>query len=328
MSKVKVLDQAQGNGWVAWHGDCCEVTKGIPDNSIHYSVFSPPFNSLYTYSASDRDMGNCKLDAQFYRHFRFLVKELYRILKPGRCLTFHVMQIPAKKGRDGFIGIKNDLRGDLIRIFKWAGFIHFGEIVVRKDPVVAQQRTNAITLLHKQVCKDSAMSSPNLNEYLITMKKPGENLEPVAGAFDEYYGSLPRPNSDFTTYDDSRNGYSIDVWQRYAEGIWTDINPNDTLNGERGKKRARHEDDAVHICPLQLTVIRRLLQLYTNKGDVVFSPFGGIGSESYVALEMGRKAATVELKESYFKELTENLKQVAGDEVKQMSLTDLLEVAA
>ena len=321
---MKVLDQAFGRNWVAYHADCVEVVKALPSECIDFSIFSPPFGSLYTYSNSDRDMGNSRVNSQFYRHFRFLTKELFRVLKPGRNLVFHCMNIPAKKERDGFIGIKEDFRGDLIRIFKWAGFIHYGEVVVWKDPVVAQQRTNALTLLHKQIITDSTRSAPGLPDYMIVMQKPGINPERVAGAFDGYHGTY-NPIGEFTNYQDSRNGYSVDVWQQYASPVWMDINPNDTLNGERGKRRARSGEDELHICPLQLTPIRRFIQMYTNPDDVVLTPFGGIGSEGYCAVEMGRKAILIELKKSYFKELVSNMRTIANDEVEQL---DLLEFVA
>lgn len=287
---TKVLDQVIGDRYAAYHGDSVEVLKGIPTNSVHYSIFAPPFASLYTYSNSARDMGNVRDAGEFYRHFRFLVKELYRVMMPGRCLSFHCMLLPTSKERDGFIGI-SDFRGGLIRVFKRVGFIHHSEVVIWKDPVTAMQRTKAIGLLHKQLKKDSCISRQGIPDYLITMRKPGDNPERV-------------------THDN--DSFPVKLWQNYASPIWTDINPSDTLQ----YRSARENEDERHISPLQLEVIRRALKLWTNPGDIVLSPFGGIGSEGVVALEEGRRAVLVELKKSYYKQMAANLK-VAQDQEQQ-----------
>lgn len=278
---IRVIDQAEGNGWTAYQGDCVEVTKGIPDRSIHYTIFSPPFASLYTYSNSDRDMGNCRTHSEFYEHFAFLVKELLRVTVPGRLLSFHCMNLPTSKARDGYIGI-TDFRGLLIRMFQDAGWIYHSEVVIWKDPVTAMQRTKALGLLHKTIRSDSAMSRQGIPDYLVTMRKPGMNPEPISHTSDEF---------------------PVSLWQRYASPVWMDINPSDTLQG----RSAREEKDEKHICPLQLEVIRRALKLWTNPGDVVLTPFGGIGSEGYVALEERRKACLIELKRSYYEQAIRNL---------------------
>jgi DNA modification methylase len=303
---MNVLNQAHGEDWAAYHGDSTEVIRGIPDDSLGYSIFSPPFASLYTYSNSDRDMGNSKNKDEFYDHFLYLVKEIYRAMMPGRNVSFHCMNLPTSKVRDGFIGIE-DFRGDLIRIFQDAGFVYHSEVVIWKDPVVAMQRTKALGLLHKQIVKDSAMSRQGIPDYLVTMRKPGENTNPIAGEFDHYAGM---PDSF-----KSNGRFSIDVWQRYASPVWMDIDPSNTLQ----YRSARAEDDERHICPLQLDVIHRGLQLWSNPGDTVFSPFMGIGSEGYEALKMGRKYIGIELKESYFAQAEKNLK-AAEDETKKGSL--------
>ena len=292
---TKVIDQAQGQDWMLYHGDCVEVTKGIPDNSLHYSIFSPPFPLIYTFSNSDHDLGNSKSDEEFAAHFQFLIKELYRALMPGRLVSFHCMNLPAMKSRDGFIGIK-DFRGDLIRAFQAEGFIYHSEVMIWKDPVVAMQRTKALGLLHKQVCKDSAMSRQGIPDYLVTMRKPGANLEPCVGPFTEFVGENP-PRKDGTIKD------SINIWQRYASPCWMDVDQGDTLQ----HRSARDNGDERHITPLQLQVIDRALQLWTNPGDVVLSPFAGIGSEGYSSLRMGRKFVGIELKESYYKAAVNNL---------------------
>lgn len=294
-------------------GDCVEVANKIESNSIDYSIFSPPFSSLYTYSNSDRDMGNCTSDDEFYRHFQFLVAQLYRIIKPGRLVSFHCMNLPMSKQHDGAIGLK-DFRGELIRLFQSVGFIYHSEVVIWKDPVVAMQRTKALGLLHKQLEKDSSMSRQGIPDYLVTMRKPGANQEPIAGKLNYFTGESDRnfpsePNLDI----DKRT--SIDIWQRYASPIWMDINPSNTLQ----KESAREHNDERHIAPLQLQVIERGLQLWSNPNDLIFSPFTGIGSEGYVSLKMGRRFIGSELKESYYQQAKANL-EIASNLNNQLSL--------
>ena len=289
--KVKTID---GNGWTANLGDCVEGVAGLEDNSIDFTVYSPPFASLYTYSNSDRDMGNCKDNAEFSEHFKFLAKQLYRVTKEGRLMSFHCMNLPTSKVRDGFIGIR-DFRGEMIKIFEDEGFIFHSEVCIWKDPVTAMQRTKALGLLHKQIKKDSCMSRQGIPDYMVTMRKPGENKNPVAGEFEWFSG-------DPSTFKKTGN-LSIDIWQRYASPVWMDINPSNTLQ----KQSAREHNDERHICPLQLDVIERALQLWSNEGDTVLSPFMGIGSEGHVSLKLGRKFVGFELKESYFNQATKNL---------------------
>jgi hypothetical protein len=290
---MNCIDQGMGKNWNAYNGDCVELIKGLPDESVGFSVFSPPFDSLYTYSNSDRDMGNCK-SGEFIKHFGFLVDELARVMKPGRNVSFHCMNLPTSKARDGFIGIR-DFRGELIKCFQDRGFIFHSEVCIWKDPVTAMQRTKALGLLHKQVKKDSCMSRQGIPDYLVTMRKPGDNTDPVAGEFEWFAG-------DQTTFKHTGN-LSIDIWQRYASPVWMDINPSNTLQ----HRSAREHDDERHICPLQLDVIERALQLWSNKGDVVLSPFMGIGSEGYVSVKLKRKFVGFELKPSYFNQAKKNL---------------------
>lgn len=275
-------DVASDEEWTLHLGDCVDVVSEIPDNSIGYTVFSPPFASLYTYSNSHRDMGNCRDYADFYHHFRFLVGELLRVTQPGRLLSFHCTNIPTMKGRDGQIGI-HDFRGELIKLFVEAGWIFHSEVVIWKDPVTAMQRTKALGLLYKQLRKDSCMSRQGIPDYLVTMRKPGVNIEPVTKTHD---------------------GFPVALWQQYASPVWMDINPSRTLQ----YRAARENDDERHICPLQLDVIERAIELWSNPGDVVLSPFAGIGSEGYVAMQMGRRFVGAELKRSYFEVAYRNLR--------------------
>jgi DNA methylase len=254
-------------------------------------------------------MGNAADDDQFFDHFKFLIKEMYRAIKPGRLVAFHCMNLPTSKQNHGFIGIR-DFRGDLIRAFQNEGFIYHSEVCIWKNPVVAMQRTKALGLLHKQVCKDSSMSRQGLPDYLVVMRKPGDNEEPVSGMLTDYCGEYGTEPSG----DDDRHK-SINIWQRYASPVWMDIDQSDVLNYRDG----RDPEDEKHICPLQLTVIRRAMQLWSNPGDLVYSPFSGIGSEGYVALDMGRRFIGSELKESYWNVGIKNL-QHATNKPTQLSL--------
>ncbi len=299
MSEVAAKRDISGNGWHLYNGDCCEVIRDIPDDSIGFSVFSPPFASLYVYSDIINDMGNCESDAEFFQHFGFLVEQLYRVIKPGRLCSVHCMNMPSTITNDGYIGIR-DFRGDIIRCFQEYGWIYHSEVCIWKDPVTAMQRTKALGLLHKQVCKDSSMSRQGIPDYVCTFRKPGKNPDPIAGEFDHFAGE---------SFERTGN-LSIDIWQRYASPIWMDIDQSNTLNA----RAARHDSDTRHICPLQLDVIHRCLQLWSKEGDVVLSPFAGIGSEGHEALKLNRKFLGVELKESYFDEAAKNLRRVEQDQ--------------
>lgn len=290
---MNVLNQQLGKNYAWYHGDCCEVTKGLPDESIDFTVYSPPFASLYVYSNSDRDMGNSANYEEFMTHYRFLLTELYRLTKPGRLTSVHCMNLPTTITHHGQIGIQ-DFRGDIIREHQKCGFIFHSEVCIWKDPVTAMQRTKAIGLLHKQIVKDSCMSRQGIPDYVCTFRKPGVNPSPVAGEFDRWIG------------DDSfrvTGRMSIDVWQRYASPVWMDINPSRTLQ----YTTARGENDERHICPLQLDVIERCLEMWSNPEDVVLSPFGGIASEGYCSIMEGRKFIGCELKENYWLHGAKNL---------------------
>jgi len=280
---MNCLDQSIGENYALYHGDCIEVLRGLPAKSVHYSIFSPPFASLYTYSNSPRDMGNCRSNEEFFEHFGYLVDELARVMQPGRNVSFHCMLFPASKERDGFIGLK-DFRGDLIRAFQAKGFIFHSETVIWKDPVTQMQRTKALGLLHKSVRENASMCRQGIPDYLITMRTPGDVIERVKH---------------------THESYPVSKWQQVASPVWMDIDPSDTLQ----YMSAREHDDERHICPLQLEVIRRGIDLWTNPGDIVLSPFAGIGSEGFVSLQMGRRFVGAELKASYYQQAARNLAQ-------------------
>lgn len=299
---VKVNDEKITENYAIYNGDTTEIIKGIPDNSIGLSVFSPPFSSLYTYSNSDRDLGNSKSDEEFFTHFQFIIEDLYRILKPGRVVAIHCMQIPAMKERDGYIGIK-DFRGDLIRAFQKVGFIYHGEVTIWKDPVVEMQRTKALGLLHKQLKKDSSRTRMGLPDYIIFMRKDGDNEEPIK-----------HTNENFPV--DLWQDYASPVWREYASPVWWNIVQSNTLN-----RMFADEESERHIAPLQLDVIERCIKLYSNERDTVFTPFMGIGSEVYQAVKMNRKGIGIELKREYYLQAVSNL-QTLDNEKSQLSFED------
>lgn len=280
---MNVLNQLidKNQKFAMYQGDCAETLRGIPDNSIHYSIFSPPFASLYTYSNSERDMGNSSSGEEFQEHFGYLINELSRIIMPGRLVSVHCMNLPAMKSRDGFIGVK-DFRGDIIREFVKYGFIFHSEVCIWKNPVTEMQRTKALGLLHKQIRKDSSMCRQGLPDYIVTFRKPGENPE-------------------YISHD--HESFPVNVWQRYASPVWMDIRQSNTLQ----RTSARDEKDEKHVCPLQLDVIERCINLWTNPGDIVLDPFAGIGSVPYQAVLMGRRGIGVELKDSYYIQAAKNL---------------------
>jgi DNA modification methylase len=299
----KVIAQAQGDGWMLYQADCVDVLRGLPANSINFSCFSPPYSQLYTYSSSNRDMGNTRSTAEFFLGFTYCVKELMRVMKPGRIVAVDCMNLPLMKERDGYIGL-DDFRGRIIRKFKGMGFIFHSEHCLWKDPLIEATRTKSIGLMHKQLKKDSAMCRAGLPQYLVAFRKPGINAEPIRheSGLDYFVGINPPKNGNL----------SHERWRRYASPIWDDIDFGNTLNA----RAARDNDDERHICPLSLDIIHRALWLWSNPGDTVLSPFAGIGSEGFVALQEGRQFVGVELKESYFTQACGNLrnatKQTAG----------------
>lgn len=270
-------------------GDCVKWAKRMESESVDYSVFSPPFVDLFTYSNSDHDMGNCTSDEEFNQQFRFLVDELFRVIKPGHNVSFHCMNLPTTKMRHGHIGVR-DFRGELIRIFQEAGFIYHSEVCIWKDPVVAMQRTKALGLLHKTIRENATMSRQGLPDYVVTMRKPGDVVDRVKH--------------------DGINDLPVDLWQKYASPVWFDIDQSKTLN----KLPARDNKDLKHMCPLQLDVIERCIHLWSKQGDLVFSPFTGIGSEGYIAVKMGRRFVGTELKPSYFELACQNIEDAKKEQ--------------
>ncbi len=276
-----VLNQSVSDDFALYNADNVEVIGALPEASIHFTATSIPFASLYTYSNSTRDFGNCKDADEFFGQFAFLLPEWLRVTVPGRLCAVHVMNLPTSKSRDGFIGIR-DFRGETIKSFVDAGWIFHSEVCIWKDPVVAMQRTKALGLLWKQLRKDSAMSRQGIPDYLLVFRKPGKNPEPVTHTEEQF---------------------PVDVWQRYASPVWMDINQSKTLS----VTSAREHRDERHLCALQLDVIERALELWTNPGDRVLDPFAGIGSTGYAALRMGRRFVGAELKESYYRQAARNL---------------------
>ena len=302
MNKNQTPKEYHGNNYSIYQGDCVQVIKQLPDNSVHFPIFSPPFANLYIYSNDLADMGNCKNTDEFFTQFDYLIPELLRITVPGRLCAVHCKQLVKYKGRDGRAGL-TDFRGQIIAHFEKHGWQYHSEITIWTDPVLEMQKTKSHGLLYKQLRKDSSYSRQGLPDYLVIFRKWAESeedeklIEPVTHT----HGSFP-----------------LDFWQRYASPVWMDIKRTNVLNIQQ----ARDNADEKHICPLQLDVIARAIELWTNPGDVVFTPFLGIGSEAYQAVKQGRKAIGIELKESYFENSRKNLEAAEQDQ-KQISIFDI-----
>ena len=303
--------EVRGANWTIVNGDSCKEIASVPDDSMGFSIFSPPFSSLFVYSDSIRDMGNCESDEQFFQHFNYLIPHLFRITIPGRLCAVHCSQLPSHKWKDGEVGLK-DFRGDIIRSFQQAGWIYHSEVCIWKDPVVEMTRTKALGLLHKQIKKNSAMSRVGMPDYLVVFRKPGDAVAPVH-----------RPEGFNPNAYRGENGAecktSVEVWQRYASPVWFDINQTNVLN----VRVARNEKDERHMCPLQLDVIERAIHLWTIPGDTVFTPFLGIGSEVVSAVKLGRKGYGIELKQEYFAQAIKNLK-AQDEQNRQHNLLDAM----
>ncbi|WP_437871558.1 DNA-methyltransferase [Methylorubrum extorquens] len=320
LAHIRAVDQVVTDQYAVFQGDACELIQALPTGTVHFGIHSPPFEGLYKFSNYDRDLSNSEGE-DFWRHYGFLIAELLRVTVPGRLHSVHVMQLPTSKRRDGFIGMR-DFRGEVVRAYEAAGWHFHSEVCIWKDPVGAMTRTKSIRLLHKQITKDSSLSGQAAADYVLTFRKPGENPEPITGPFEEFVG---------TDLDISREAYerqaaahraegkapwpydqwaSIMVWQRYASPVWSDIDQHRTLQNKRWNPAARDERDEAdeqHISPLQLDVIERCIDLWSAPGDTVLTPFLGIGSEVWAAVNMGRRGVGFELKPSYFGQAVRNL---------------------
>lgn len=300
MKEVILKDQVVTDKYALYCGDCVEVSMGIPDNTADIVVYSPPFFDLYVYSDDPKDMNNSANYSQFKDHYAYLLKELKRILKPGRICAVHCMDLPIQKGKEGFIGLR-DFSGDIIKMHQEAGFIYHARTTIWKNPVTEMQRTKALGLLHKTIKKDSVMTRVGIPDYVLFFRNEGDNKTPIT----------------HQDTDPSQGDYlPVDLWQKYASPVWYDIDYSRTLQYRSG----RDGNDEKHITPLQLDTIERILHLYSNEGEVVFSPFGGIGSEGFQALKMGRKSISIELKDSYFNLNVKNHKDVVSEKNSVLTL--------
>lgn len=284
-----------GDGWKMWLGDSCERMAEIPDESVDLSVYSPPFAMLFTYSDSDRDLGNCDSREEFFEHYGFIIRENLRITKPGRICCVHVQQLTTTKATHGYQGL-TDFRGDVIRAYLDAGWIFHGEVTVNKDPQAQAIRTKAQALMFVTKNRDSSMTRPALADYLLLFRKPGDNEVPI------------------------KNDVSNEEWIDWAQPVWWNIRETNTLN----VKMARDDADERHICPLQLDFIERCVRLWSNPGEVVFSPFAGIGSEIHTAVRLGRRGLGIELKPSYWRTAVDNLRDLdrQRDQISMFDLAD------
>jgi DNA modification methylase len=276
----------QGDSWAIYLADCIEVMNGLPDGIIDLAIFSPPFSDLFVYSDSERDMGNCGSHEEFMEHYAYFTEALYRVLKPGRIACVHCSDLPARKSKDGFIGL-HDFGGDLVRAHQAAGWVYHARCTIWKDPVIEMQRTKALGLLYKQLKKDSTRSRVGMPDYMLFFRKDQENPDPVTHDPED----LP-----------------VGMWQELASPVWMQVNQTKVLNG----RMAKGQEDERHICPLQLDVIERCLTLYSNPGDLVLDPFNGIGSTGYQAVKMGRRYIGVELKPEYARQAARFLEQAEG----------------
>lgn len=278
---IQCLGEAHGERYAAYHGDCTSVVQQLPDASVDFSVYSPPFSNLFVYSDSEADMGNAANDAEFMAHYGFLLRELFRVTLPGRLSAVHCSDLPLQKWKDGVVGIK-DLSGAIVRAHEAAGWILHSRVTIWKSPVVEMTRTKALGLLHKQLLKDSGRSRVGMPDYLLVFRKDGDNPNPIVH---------------------TRENFPVEQWQQWASPVWMDIRQTNTLNAAS----AREVNDERHLCPLQLDLIERALILWSNEGDTVLSPFMGIGSEGAVSLRLGRRFIGAELKGSYFNQAAATL---------------------
>ena len=298
MAEIRCLNEAHGERWAAYHGDCVDVVRQLPSQSVGFSIYSPPFADLFVYSDSQADMGNCRSQDEFADHYAYLVSEMARVTMPGRLTAVHCSDLPSRKWKDGVIGIK-DFSGLIIRLHEERGFVLHSRVTIWRDPVVEMTRTKALGLLYKQLQKDSTMSRQGMPDYLLVFRAPGENAEPV----------MQRPAS-----------FPLSQWQQWASPVWMNINQTNTLN----VAVAREDKDEKHLCPLQLDLIERAVIMWSNPDNIVLSPFMGIGSEGVVSLKLNRRFIGVELKEAYWRQ---SCKHLAISEASSETLFDRMQVA-
>lgn len=307
MAEICCLNSAQGPEWMGLNADCVHVARQMPDNSVDFSIYSPPFASIFVYSQSELDMGNCGDDEEFRAHYQFLVNEMFRIHKPGCLSAVHCSDLPSSKWKDGQIGLK-DFMGDIVEAHKRAGFILHSRVTIWRDPVIEMTRTKALGLLYKQLIKDSSRSRVGMPDYLCVFRKPGERAVPVGH---------------------DRNKFPVEMWQKLASPVWMDINQGRTLNSskESGISLEKTGDEERHLCPLQLDVIENALFLWSNPGDVVFSPFMGIGSEGAMSLKHRRKFIGTELKGAYWEQACKHLTHFANSADDLFTQAEMFDVA-
>lgn len=307
---MAIENQTITKRYALYNGDCCKIMPQLPDESIGFSIFSPPFCNLYSYSDEQNDMSNCKSYEEFFEHFQYTIIELMRLLMPGRIIAVHCMDLPIHKSDGEFMGLR-DFSGSIIKAFESMGFIFHSRHCIWKDPLIAAVRTHALGLAHKQIVKDSAMCRTGIPDYILAFRKPGDNPKPIVhkGGLVEYYGSRPIPkelNRFIGHKEQKTNKRSHWIWQQYASPVWFDIRQTNVLSF----RKAKAQEDEKHICPLQLDVIERCMALWTKRGDKVLTPFMGIGSEVYVAIKNRRRAIGIELKQSYYKQAIKHMKQL------------------
>jgi len=316
---MAVIDQEITDNYALYNGDCCEVLPTIPDNTVHLSIYSPPFCGLYQYSSSERDMSNCRSYQEFFEHYRFMVEQIHRVTLPGRCTAVHCMDVPGRGhgqtarmgcGANAGTGLV-DFPGDIIRLHYECGFNYCARYSVWKEPLGVRNRTMAKGLAHKQIVDDSSLCDVASADYVLLFRKGGggDNDTPVTHptGLHEYAGSrqMPAEAQQFKNYTGKQTGnrYSHWIWRQYASAFWDDVRIGRVLP----YKEARDGDDERHVHPLQLDVIERTVILRSNPGEVVLTPFMGVGSEVYGAVINGRKGIGIELKESYYRQAVKNM---------------------
>lgn len=307
---MAVIDQTITEHYAAYNGDCAEVMRDMPDKSVGFSIYSPPFAGLYNYSSDPRDMSNCDSYEQFFEHYEWVVQEIARLTKPGRCTAVHCTDVPSgNSGQDYYI----DFPGDVIRLHVKHGLRMVARHTIWKEPLWVRNRTLTKNLAHKTIVDDSTFAGVAAADYLLIFRKPGENAEPIAHpkGLDEYRGESPIP-ADLHVYRNwphgqTGNKFSHWIWRQYASSVWDDVRMGRVLP----YKDCKEPDDEKHVHPLQLDIIDRAVVLRSNPGDTVLTPFMGVGSEVYSAVSLGRRAIGAELKSSYYRQAVANLKEAA-----------------